>query len=78
MPWLPELPPVRCMPNYQTDAWKAYLEDRCGRPRFRSRDTFTIPQDVRIREGRLRVPKVGRLALRRRGGDQMGPAPRLS
>ena len=78
VPWLQELLPARYVPNYQTDAWKAYFEGRCGRPRFRSRDSLTIPRDVRIRDRRLRVPNIGWLALRRRGGDRMGPLSRAS
>ena len=40
-------------------------------PRFkrRGRDSVTIPQDVRIRDGKLWFPKIGWLALRRRGGN---------
>ena len=43
-----------------------------GFPRFKARrgdDSFTIPQNVRVRDDVLSVPKVGRVRLSRRGGN---------
>ncbi len=39
--------------------------------------SFTVPENVRIRDGRIHVPKIGCLAIRRRGGNpcpDAGPA----
>ena len=62
--------PVRYALKYQSDAWRRAFSHG-GFPRFKSRgnDSFTIPQDVRIFNGRIHVPKIGRLALRRNGGN---------
>ena len=58
--------------NYQAAAWKAFFEGRNGYPKWKSRyqtPSFTIPDDVRIKDGRLAVPKVGWLSIRRNGGN---------
>ena len=72
-PWLQAMPyaPVRYPLRYQADAWQRFLAGEAGHPRFKRRgtDSVTIPQDVRIRDGRLHVPKLGWLTLRRRGGN---------
>ena len=72
-PWLEEMPfaPVRYVLKYQADAWKRFFEGSAGRPRFKSRgaDSVTIPDHVRIVDGRLWFPKLGWLELRRRGGN---------
>ncbi|MCY3702795.1 MAG: transposase [Rhodospirillales bacterium] len=72
-PWLQAMPyaPVRYALKYQADAWRRFFQGEAGRPRFkrRGRDSVTIPQDVRIRDGKLYFPKIGWLALRRRGGN---------
>ena len=72
-PWLQAMPyaPVRYTLKYQADAWRRFFRGEGGRPRFkkRGRDGVTIPQDVRIRDGKLYFPKIGWLALRRRGGN---------
>ena len=72
-PWLQAMPyaPVRYTLKYQADAWRRFFRGEAGRPRFkkRGRDSVTIPQDVRIRDGKLYFPKLGWLALRRRGGN---------
>ena len=72
-PWLQAMPyaPVRYTLKYQADAWRRFFRGEGGRPRFkrRGRDSVTIPQDVRIRDGKLYFPKIGWLALRRRGGN---------
>ncbi len=72
-PWLRRLPyvPVRFALKYQADAWKRAFA-KGGFPRFKARrgdDSFTIPQNVRVRDGVLSVPKVGRVRLSRRGGN---------
>ena len=80
-PWLQALPyhPVRQALKYQADAWKrSFADSKAGFPRFKARrgnDSFTIPQDVRIRIDsvtgvrRLWIPKVGWCVLRRSGGN---------
>ena len=72
-PWLQALPfsPVRHVLKYQADAWKRFFDGTAGRPRFKSRgaDSVTIPDNVRICDGRLWFPKLGWLGLRRRGGN---------
>ncbi len=59
--------------KYQADAWKAFFKEGKRRPRFHSRrgstPSFTIPDNVRVRDGKLYIPKVGYMALRRRGGN---------
>ena len=78
-PWLQRLPyvPVRYALKYQAEAWKrAFAEG--GFPRFKARrgdDSFTIPQNVRVRDGVLSVPKVGRVRLSRRGGNPHAGCP---
>ena len=61
-PWLQELPcaPVRYVLKYQADAWKRAFNGG-GFPKFKRRrgdDSFTIPDNVRIRDGRLWIPKI--------------------
>ena len=83
--WLRELPfaVVRYSLKRQADAWRRALANSgpaagSGFPRFKARvgnDSFTIPQDFRIRTDsitgvtRVRVPKVGWMVLRRNGGN---------
>ena len=72
-PWLQRLPyaPVRYVLKYQAEAWKRAFAGG-GFPRFKARrgdDSFTIPQDVRVRDDVLTVPKVGRVKRSRRGGN---------
>ena len=72
-PWLQTMPfaPVRYTLKHQADAWQRCFRGEAVRPRFkrRGRDSVTIPQNVRIRDGRLYFPKLGWLRLRRRGGN---------
>ena len=72
-PWLGEMPfaPVRYVLKYQADSWAKFFEGAGGRPRFkrRGRDSVTLPDNVRIEDGRLWFPKLGWLGLRRRGGN---------
>ena len=72
-PWLQRLPyaPVRYALKYQAEAWKRAFAGG-GFPRFKARrgdDSFTLPQNVRVRDDVLSVPKVGRVRLSRRGGN---------
>ena len=72
-PWLQELPfaPIRYSLKYQADAWQRYFKGQAGRPRFKRRgnDSVTLPENIRIQDGKLWFPKVGWLTLRRRGGN---------
>ena len=73
-PWLGALPftIVRYTCKQQADAWQAFFRGDSRRPRFHGRHGragFMIPQDVRIADGQLTIPKVGRLRLQRRGGN---------
>ena len=72
--WLQELPytEVRQALKRLADAYRAFAQGRKGHPKFQSRNReggFTIPEKVRIRNGCIAVPKVGRCRLRRRGGN---------
>ena len=72
-PWLQDMAftAVRYTLKHQADAWRRFFDGTAGRPRFkrRGRDSVTIPQDVRIEDNRLWFPRLGWLALRRRGGN---------
>ena len=82
MPWLQEMPysPVRYALKHQADAWRRYFTGQGGRPRFKKRgnDSVTLPQDVRIEDGRLHVPKIGWMRLSRRGGNPYAEAKPVS
>ena len=72
--WLKDLPftPVRYCLKHQADAWKRFFQGKGGHPRFKARrgdDSITIPDNVRIKHGRLRFPKIGWMSIRRRGGN---------
>ena len=63
---------VRYTLRYQADAWKAFFESRAGYPKWKHRysnPSFTIPEDVRIRDGKLAIPRVGGPSIRRRRGN---------
>ena len=72
-PWLQDMPyaAVRYTLKHQADAWRRFFDGAGGRPRFkrRGRDSVTIPENVRIEDNRLWFPRLGWLALRRRGGN---------
>ena len=73
-PWLAELPfaVVRYALKRQADAWQRFFKGEAGRPKFKGRGCgmgFTIPDNVRIRNGHIAVPKTGEYRLRRRGGS---------
>ena len=73
--WLRDLPykEVRFALKRYADAMREAVQGKRGFPKRKHaeqrRDQFTIPEAVKIRDGRLRVPKVGWLPIRRRGGD---------
>ncbi len=73
--WLPEYSfgVTRYTLKYQADAWTSCFKQGKGKPRFkakyRSHPSFTIPDRVKIKDGRLLIPKLGYLKLRRKGGN---------
>ena len=72
--WLRELPyaEVRYALKRYADAMKEAVQGKQGFPRFKHKedgDSFTIPQNVRVRGGRLCVPRVGWVPIHRQGGD---------
>ena len=73
--WLRELPfeVVRYALKRYADAMRGAVRGRRGFPKRKfaeqRRDSFTIPQTPKIRDGRLLVPKLGWLTISRRGGD---------
>ncbi len=64
---------VRTTLKVQADAWKACFNQGRGKPKFnakyRSTPSFAIPEAVKIRDGRLFIPKLGYLKIRRKGGN---------
>ena len=71
--WLQELPfaPVRYVLKRQADAWKVAFKHG-GFPRFKGRwgdDSVTLPDNIRIDNGKLYIPRLGWYRLRRRGGN---------
>ena len=72
-PWIAELPfgVVRYTLKRQADAWQRFFKGEAGRPKFKGRSAgmgFTVPE-VRIRNGRIAIPRTGEFLLRRRGGS---------
>ena len=73
--WLQDLPykEVRYGLKRQADAWQRHFKGQSGRPKFKSRHAasqgFTIPENVRIEDGRIFVPKTGWYRLQRKGGN---------
>ena len=63
---------VRHTLKYQADAWQGFYKGVRKHPRFHSkygkRPSFTIPEDVKIKDGQLLIPKVGWMRIRRKGG----------
>ncbi len=59
--------------KYQSDAWTACFKAGKGFPRFKSRHgsnpSFTIPEQVKMQDGKLHVPKIGWLRIQRKGGN---------
>ncbi len=68
--WLPEYSYkiTRYTLKYQADAWQAYFKQQRERPRFHSRGhstpSFTIPDNVKIKDGKLLIPKLGYVQIR--------------
>ncbi len=64
---------VRYTLKYQADAWQGFYKGVRKHPRFHSkygkRPSFTIPENVKIRDGQLLIPKVGWMRIRRKGGN---------
>lgn len=60
--------------HYQ-DAWKKCfaIEGSRGFPKFKSRygqePSFAIPDNIHIKDGRLAIPKIGRLRMQRKGDN---------
>ena len=72
--WLKELPyaEVRYALKRYADAMREARKGQCGFPKFKHKedgDSFTIPQNVRIAEGKLYVTQVGWVPIHRQGGD---------
>ena len=59
--------------KYQSDAWTACFQSGKGFPKFKSRHgsnpSFTIPENIRIQDGKLHVQKIGWLRIQRKGGN---------
>lgn len=76
-PWLRDhsFSVVRHTLKRQADAWSAFFAGDAGRPRFKSRhadrDGFTIPENVRFDGQHISIPRLGKVRLRRRGGNPM-------
>ncbi len=63
---------VRYTLKYQLNAGQAFFAGRAGYPKWKSRHgtpSSEIPDNARITDGRLAIPKVGWLRVRRRGGN---------
>ena len=63
---------VRYVLKRYASTMKKARKGKCGFPKFKHRedgDSFTIPQNVRVQNGRLCVPRVGWMPISRRGGD---------
>ena len=59
--------------KYQADAWKACFKSNSGFPKFKSRNgndpSFTIPEKIKIKDGKLFIQKIGWLRIQRKGGN---------
>ncbi len=64
---------VRYSLKHQADAWQGFFKGVRKHPKFHSRygkrPSFTIPENVKIKDGRLFIPKVGWMQIRRKGGN---------
>ena len=75
VPWLSDyaFTITRYTLKYQADAWTAAFRGDKSFPRFHSRHrtcpSFTIPEDVKIRDSKLHIPKIGWLTIRRKCGN---------
>ncbi len=70
--WLPKysFSVVRTTLKVQADAWKACFNQGRGKPKFRAKyrstPSFAIPEAVKIKDGRLFIPELGYLKIRRK------------
>ena len=75
IPWLKEysFAPTRYVLKHQADAWRAFFSGNAKPPRFKSRGgtvpSFAVPQDVRLGNGKILIPKTGWMRIRRKGGN---------
>ena len=74
VPWLQEYSYgiVRYTLEYQADAWQQFFAGKRGYPKWKNRyqtPSFTIPDNIRISDGQLAIPKLGWFDLHRRGGN---------
>ena len=75
IPWLKEysFASTRYVLKHQADAWRAFFRGNAKPPRFKSRGgtvpSFAVPQDVRVGNGKILVPKIGWMRIRRKGGN---------
>lgn len=63
---------MRSALKYQVDAWTAFFKGQRGHPKFKGRskdESFTKPDDIRIRGEPLLIRKLDWYVLRRRGGN---------
>ncbi len=64
---------VRYSLKHQADAWQGFFKGVRKHPKFHSKygkcPSFTIPDNVKIKDGRLFIPKVGWMQMRRKGGN---------
>jgi len=72
--WLKDLPfaEVRYVLKRYADAMKEARKGMRGFPKFKHKedgDSFTVPQNVRVANGKLYVTRVGWVPISRRGGD---------
>ena len=79
-PWLQELPfqAVREVLRQQASAWQMTFGG-AGFPKFKAKgrgDSVTFPSgSFHVRDGTVNFHKIGRMAIRRRGGDPYGECP---
>ena len=69
VPWLRELPykVVRYALKYQAEAWQGFRDGERGYPKWKNRfgdPSLTIPDNVRIRGGRLAIRRLAGCAYR--------------
>ena len=74
VPWLQEYSYgiVRYTLKYQADAWQQFFAGKRGYPKWKNRyqtPSFTMPDNIRISDGQLAIPKLGWFDLRRRGSN---------
>ena len=65
---------TRSVLKYQSDAWKACFQSGRGFPKFKSKHgsdpSFTIPENIKIQDGKLYIQKIGWLRIQRKGGNR--------